>query len=63
MTYHSDPTAPIRTVNGATIRQRVGGTLFVRWADGSEENYPVGFSVDDVEVDVRRRLSDGGSHA
>ena len=57
MTDRHDPTAPLRTVDGATIRQRVGGTLFVRWADGSEEDYPVGFSVDHVEAEVRRRLA------
>lgn len=67
MTSPNDPYAPLRTIGTAagdvTIRQRVSGTLFVRWADGTEENYPVGFSVDDVEADVRRRLSDGGAHA
>lgn len=56
------PPPPLRTIDtvagAVTIRQRIRGTLFVRWADGTEENYPVGFSVDDVEADVRRRLSD-----
>lgn len=61
MTDRIDPTAPLRTIDGATIRQRVGGTLFVRWADGTEENFPFGFSVNDVEVEVRRRLREGGS--
>lgn len=51
-----DPSPPLRSIAGATIRQRVGGTLFVRWADGSEENYPVGFSVAQVEEDVCHRL-------
>lgn len=54
-----DPSPPLRTIDGATIRQRVGGTLYVRWEDGSEENFPVGYSVAHVEAEVRRRLASG----
>lgn len=57
MTDPLDPTAPLRTIGQATIRQRVGGSLFVRWADDSEEDFPVGFSVAHVEAEVRRRLT------
>lgn len=51
-----DPSAPIAAIGDVTVRQRVGGGLFVRWADGSEEDYPVGFSARDVEEEVRKRL-------
>lgn len=52
-----DPLAPLVTIEGVTIRQRVGGLLFVRWADGSEDNYPIGFTVPMVEAEVRARLA------
>lgn len=58
MTDPLDPTAPLRTIEGATIRQRVGGSLYVRWETGEEEDYPAGLSVTAVELDVRKRLGE-----
>lgn len=55
-----DPLAPLATIGEATIRQRIGGLLFVRWADGREEGYPVGFSVRMIEEELRRRLPPTG---
>jgi hypothetical protein len=52
-----DALAPLVTIGAVTIRQRVGGALFVVWADGSEETYPAGFSLAMVEEDVRKRLA------
>lgn len=50
------PYYPIVTIGDVTIRARVSGQLFVRWADGTDELYSGGDSLQSVEADVRKRL-------
>lgn len=56
-----DPDAPLRLVEIGSltfsIRQRVTGALYVRWPNGAEQVWPVGFSLDAVEQALREQFA------
>lgn len=61
-----DPDAPLRTVTLGdrtfAIHQRVTGALVVRWPNGAEQLFPVGFSVDQVEQELRNQFASEDSN-
>jgi hypothetical protein len=55
MTDSLDPYAPIAHVGAVAICQRVSGTLFVRWEDGTEEEFARVFTVPMIRDEIAQR--------